>query len=49
MANKSQSTKAVCWTLLELSILYLLQRPSKLTDDPGNLFLARINVSTISF
>ena len=32
----------------ELSTLYLLQRASKLTGDPGNLSLAKIKVSTIS-
>ena len=32
----------------ELSILYLLQRASRLTGEPGNLSRARVNVSTIS-
>ena len=44
--NKSQSIKAVCRVLLELSILYRLQRASKLVGDPGNLSLAKISVST---
>ena len=48
MESKSQSTSAVCWVLFELSILYLLQRASKLIEDPGNLFLANIRVSTTS-
>ena len=33
---------------MELSILYLLQRASKLTEDPGNLLLAKDKVSTTS-
>ena len=45
MANKSQSISAVCCVLLELSILYLLHKASRLTGDPGNLSLAKIKVS----
>ena len=44
--KSSQSIKALCFTLLELSILNLLHRASKLILDPGNLFLAISNVST---
>ena len=47
-ANKSQSTSAVCCVLLELSTLYLLQRASKRTGEPGNLSLASDSVSTLS-
>ena len=45
--GKSQSTRAVCFVLFELSILYLLQSASRLTDDPGYLSLANCNVSII--
>ena len=38
----------MCCVLFELSILYLLHNASKLTEDPGNLSLAKINVSIIS-
>ena len=47
--NRSQSIKAVCFVLLELSILNRLHKESRLIDDPGNLSRAKINVSTISF
>ena len=40
--------RAVCCVLLELSILYLLHKASKLVEEPGNLSLAKISVSTIS-
>ena len=41
---------AVCFFLLELSILNLLHKASKLIDEPGNLFLASSRVSiTFSF
>ena len=40
MANNSQSKRAVCFFLLELSILNLLHRASRLIAEPGNLFLA---------
>ena len=33
---------------LELSILYLLHKASKFDEEPGNLSLAKINVSIIS-
>ena len=50
MLISSQSIKAVCFSLLELSILYLLQRASRLMLEPGNLFLAISKVSiTFSF
>ena len=39
----------MCFSLLELSILYLLQSASRLLDDPGNLSLAKTTVSIISF
>ena len=39
----------MCFVLLELSILNRLHKESRLTDDPGNLSRAKINVSTISF
>ena len=47
--SKSQSIRAVWLILFELSILYRLQRASKLTWDPGNFSLAKIKVSIISF
>ena len=47
-ASSSQSNKAVCFSLLELSILYLLHRASRLLEDPGNLSLAKTTVSIIS-
>ena len=46
-ASSSQSNKAVCFSLLELSILNLLQRASKLVLDPGYLFLAISKVSIV--
>ena len=50
LISNSQSIKAVCFVLLELSILNLLQSASKLILDPGNLFLAISRVSiTFSF
>ena len=39
----------MCFSLLELSILYLLHSASKLLEDPGNLSLAKTTVSIISF
>ena len=45
--NNSQSIIAVCFSLFELSILYLLHNASKLTPEPGNLFLAISRVSII--
>ena len=48
-ASKSQSIRAVWNVLLELSILNLLQRASKLTWDPGYLSRANVKVSIISF
>ena len=46
-ANNSQSISAVCFSLLELSILNLLHNASKLIGEPGNLFLAISSVSII--
>ena len=37
----------MCFSLFELSILNLLHKASKLIPEPGNLFLARSNVSTV--
>ena len=47
-ASKSQSINAVWLVLFELSTLYLLQRASKLTGEPGYLSLAKIKVSITS-
>ena len=38
----------MCLALFELSILNLLQRASKLKEDPGNFSLAKTSVSTTS-
>ena len=43
--NKSQSIKAVCFSLFELSILNLLHNASRLIPEPGNLFRAISKVS----
>ena len=45
--NNSQSIRAVCLSLFELSILNLLHKASRLTPDPGNLSLAISNVSRV--
>ena len=37
----------MCFSLLELSILNLLHKASKLIPEPGNLFLANSSVSII--
>ena len=47
--NNSQSTNAVCFVLLELSILKRLQRASRLIWDPENLSLANSKVSITFF
>ena len=47
--NSSQSNKALCFVLLERSILNLLHNASKEFDVPGNLFLATSKESTINF
>ena len=48
--NNSQSRIALCFTLLDKSILYLLQSPSSEFEEPGYLPLAISKVSiTLSF
>ena len=47
--NNSQSIRALCFSLFELSILNFLHKASRLTLDPGNLSLATSNVSKVLF
>ena len=48
-SNNSQSNIALCFVLLDKSILNLLHKLSKEFDDPGNLDLATTQVSIIFF
>ena len=45
--NNSQSIRAVCFSLFELSILNFLHKASRLAPDPGNLSLATSKVSRV--
>ena len=47
--NSSQSNKALCFVLLERSILNFLQSASREFDVPGNLFLATSRESITNF